>query len=242
MTELTKLFQAIFSVVIVSGFYLGFVPALVLEQKLKKAALPPIIEPVYETFQVTFSRKLRISTVLQQAKAASKEDHEKQRMLSPSKAPRTLTSRSAHQNSAPKSSHPVPCKNSQTPKVLTTKVKRPSQIVAYPKQHSAPSQKQHSPWYQACQEAWRWQKNQKSMQARFFTIQENGHEQIPLAQKPFSATHRIGYESQILGKLSLGKVNKKGSVIGIKITGLRCKSHFNSPASKEATLSLILQV
>ena len=77
MTELTKLFQAIFSVVIVSGFYLGFVPALVLEQKLKKAALPPIIEPVYETFQVTLQPEIENHDSAPTSESPSKEDHEK---------------------------------------------------------------------------------------------------------------------------------------------------------------------
>ena len=231
MTELTKLFQAIFSVIIVSGFYLGFVPALVLEQKLKKAALPPTIAPVYETFQVTLQPEIENLDSAVTGENLSKEEHDKA-VDSVAKQSKAAAAPQAKQptTAAPTQAtnqRPVPAKTAQPQKVLTTKVKKPSRILgskaalrsvvkaALPTPNP---QKKRSVKKRSVRKK---SKNQCKQGASPF--QKTATNKYRLSKKTFLNYARDWMKARSLASLAW-KVNKKGSVIGIKITGLRCKS------------------
>ena len=224
MTELTKLFQAIFSVVIVSGFYLGFVPALVLEQKLKKAALPPIIEPVYETFQVTLQPEIENLDSAATSESLAKKQHDKAVDAFVKQSNATAAPQAKQPTNA---ATPVPAKTAQPQKVLTTKVKKPSRIVGSkaalraiakaalptPKPRKKKSVKKRSVVKKP--------KNQCKQGSSPF--KKTATNKYRLSKKTFLSYARDWMKARSLASLAW-KVNKKGSVIGIKITGLRCKS------------------
>lgn len=230
MIKATKIAQAMISMLIVGSFYLGFVPALMLEAHFK-STVPPIVADEFESLTVILDPSVfqdtesldsekandinpqpSISSVstAQSRKIPAKE---KSKVKQPNEEIQPKTASRQQQRTELKAQA-----NEQTEKQLVAKKQGGSihRILAKAMQKrrseadKKPSKKRVSKSSNKC----------KTKQKLF---KKTGSNRYQLSKKTFMSYARDWVKASKLASLAW-KINRSGEVIGVKVKGLRCQS------------------